>query len=453
MKYFFINYGLLKMIYKLVLALGFSLYVHNASYAQPLNIDTLALQDFETTPTGPVWNYTITSTLQPSFSTGFSPSANCSPINSPLGIGGSTAWNSTSVSGGVTLRFDDVFIPTASYDSIRFSFRLAAFNLISSSGGPDNLDYVAVSVSTNGGTTFYPRLRIRGAVANNSTWAYDATGIAKLDYLPASEVTFAPTNTGLQTTEGYSYCEITFPGTMQTVSFEITGRSSSSSDTWLVDNVMVTGENNCLPDFAFDSVTTCNQYLSPAGNIYTQSGIYSDTLQNATGCDSIITTNLTIIPVNATINIGVGSLSCNQSNASYQWLDCNNGLLPIQGATGQSFTPSVGGSFAVAVAYQGCADTSVCVTVSFTGLANEPNSSIMVFPNPVHDVLNLHREKMSKAQTYHILNINGQQVKSGSLSEEHSKIDVSDLANGLYFLSVDHGHGVKFVLQKQNHAE
>jgi hypothetical protein len=424
-----------------------------STIAQPLNVDTLAIQDFETSPSGPIWNYTITSTSQPSFSTGFSPSTNCAPTNSPLGIGGSTAWNSTSVSSGVTFRFDNVSIPASTYDSIRFSFRLAAFNLVSSSGGPDNLDYVAVTVSTNGSATYYPRLRIRGAVANNSTWAYDATGIAKVDYLPATEVTFAPTNTGPQTSEGYSYCEITFPGTMQSVGFEITGRSSSSSDTWLIDNVMVTGENNCLPDFAIDSVTTCNQYLSPAGNIYTQSGIYSDTLQNATGCDSIITTNLTIIPVNATITIGNGSLTCNQPNASYQWLNCNNGLTPIPGAVGQSYTPAVGGTFAVAATYQGCVDTSVCVTVSFTGLTEAWDQHLLIFPNPVHDALNLQLETTSKAQTYHIFNINGQHKKSGILLGTQSTINVSDLSDGLYYLSIDHGRGVKFVVQKQNHAD
>jgi hypothetical protein len=415
--------------------------------AQPLNIDTLAIQDFETTPSTPTWNYTITSTLQPSFSTGFSGSANCSPTNSPLGIGASTAWNSTSVSGGVTLRFDDVFIPTTAYDSIRFSFRLAAFNLISSSGGPDNLDYVAVAVSTNGGASYYPRLRIRGAVANNCTWAYDATGIAKVDYLPASEVTFAPNNSGLQTSEGYSYCEITFPGTIQTVRFEITGRSSSSSDTWLIDNVMVTGENNCLPDVAYDTVLTCYPYLSPAGNIYSQSGIYSDTLQNASGCDSIIITNLTVTPVNATTTIGSASLVCNQSNATYQWLDCNNALQPIVGETGQSFVPIVGGSFAVVVTYQGCVDTSVCVTVSFTDLSEHTTTQVLVFPNPVNDVLNLLMQNASKERAYHIENINGQKILSGYMSETSHVINTSALPDGIYCLRVANGRSARFVVQ------
>jgi hypothetical protein len=42
----------------------------------------------------------------------------------------------------------------------------------------------------------------------------------------------------------------------------------------------------------------CNSFTSPSGNnIYTSSGTYTDTIQNAAGCDSIITINL-IIPAN-----------------------------------------------------------------------------------------------------------------------------------------------------------
>ena len=43
------------------------------------------------------------------------------------------------------------------------------------------------------------------------------------------------------------------------------------------------------------SVTACDNYLSPAGNIYTSSGVYTDVIPVANGCgDSTITTTLTI---------------------------------------------------------------------------------------------------------------------------------------------------------------
>ncbi|MBD3636192.1 MAG: gliding motility-associated C-terminal domain-containing protein [Crocinitomicaceae bacterium] len=41
--------------------------------------------------------------------------------------------------------------------------------------------------------------------------------------------------------------------------------------------------------------SACSEFNSPAGNVYTATGVYYDTLVNALGCDSVITINLTIL--------------------------------------------------------------------------------------------------------------------------------------------------------------
>jgi gliding motility-associated-like protein len=50
----------------------------------------------------------------------------------------------------------------------------------------------------------------------------------------------------------------------------------------------------CSINFSSISVTTCQTYNSPSGQSINASGIYTDTIPNAAGCDSIITINLTI---------------------------------------------------------------------------------------------------------------------------------------------------------------
>ncbi len=200
-------------------------------------IDTLAFQDFEVIPATPIWNFTGPVIYNSGTST-----ASAAPPNSPIGINSSRAWETTTNSGGLVLVFDNVIIP-AGYDSIYFEFRLAAMNLNSSSGGPDNLDYVLVEYSTDGGSNYFGRLRIRGAAANNGFWAYSATGVGKVYYQPTTEVMFQPANSGLATTDGYSTNGITFPGSVSQVRIRLTGRSSSASDTWLVDNILLTGLN------------------------------------------------------------------------------------------------------------------------------------------------------------------------------------------------------------------
>jgi|GEM_PF-1103690 len=258
-------------------------------FSQSVNVDTLAYQDFEITPATPTWTYTG---VPNDFQTGLSPST-ANPPNSPLGIDSSRAWHVRSVSGGNALTFDNQTIPSG-YDSIRVNFKLAAMNLNGSGGGPDNLDYVLVAYSLNNGQTFSNRIRVRGATTNQSTWAYSATAIANAFYLPANEVVFQPTTSGLQTTFGYSTVELVFPGSITQLSIRITPRSSSSSDSWLVDDLTLTGENSCTPTTSSITVSECESYTAPSGAVFTTSGTFSDTIPNAIGCDSIIAINLTV---------------------------------------------------------------------------------------------------------------------------------------------------------------
>lgn len=251
--------------------------------------DTLAFQNFETSSTLPVWTY---SGNPAGFVTGFS-SPNATPPNSPLGIGGSTAWQVFSVSGGNTLTFSNQTIPSG-YDTIRVSFRLAAMNLNGSSGGPDNLDYVLVAYSTNGGSTYSNRVRVRGAVNNNCSWPYSAGSSAEVWYLPASEQVFQPVNSGLQVQDGIGYVEIAFPGSITQLSLRITPRSSSSSDHWLVDNVTLFGNKSCTNSSDSLSASVCDSYVSPSGKVFTATGTYLDTIPNTTGCDSLLTIALTV---------------------------------------------------------------------------------------------------------------------------------------------------------------
>jgi hypothetical protein len=62
---------------------------------------------------------------------------------------------------------------------------------------------------------------------------------------------------------------------------------------WTINGDIVNGFACCLPTASNQSQTACNSYTFNNQTL-TQSGIYFDTLTNSTGCDSIITLNLTI---------------------------------------------------------------------------------------------------------------------------------------------------------------
>jgi hypothetical protein len=63
-------------------------------------------------------------------------------------------------------------------------------------------------------------------------------------------------------------------------------------------------------------------------------------------------------------------LTANESAAAYQWIDCTNGNIDIEGATGVSYEPTVNGDYALEVTKYGCTVTSDCITISTVDIAD-----------------------------------------------------------------------------------
>lgn len=61
-----------------------------------------------------------------------------------------------------------------------------------------------------------------------------------------------------------------------------------------------------------------------------------------------------------TTTVNGDTITADQDSASYQWIDCNYFNQSIPGATDQSYTPTVTGSYAVIITKNGCSYTSLC---------------------------------------------------------------------------------------------
>jgi hypothetical protein len=146
-------------------------------------------------------------------------------------------------------------------------------------------------------------------------------------------------------------------------------------------NVSITSD--CTPTTAAISASACGSYLSPSGELWTSSGQYTDTVPNVQGCDSIITVELEVIDLDATITLDGAVLEANATGVEYQWLDCDNGDAPIEGATQQNYAPETPGNYAVLISASGCNEQSACVFVGSTGMADEHRSGgFLLAPNP-----------------------------------------------------------------------
>lgn len=119
------------------------------------------------------------------------------------------------------------------------------------------------------------------------------------------------------------------------------------------------------------------------GQTLTDPGTYTVSYNNVNGCDSNILLILQVIVVNTNVTVQGGTLTAQATNAQFQWIDCATNQA-IAGATSSSFTPTVSGMYAVIVTDAiGCTGQSDCKTVQVVSVG-EPWSQAdwRLQPNP-----------------------------------------------------------------------
>ncbi len=199
------------------------------------------------------------------------------------------------------------------------------------------------------------------------------------------------------------------------------------------------------------NVTLCfGEVLSVGSNIYNASGTYTDVLTASNDCDSTLTTVLVINPaIDVTTSLSGLTISANESSATYQWIDCDNSNQPIAGETNQSFTASANGNYAVIVTQNNCSDTSACVNISTVGIKDVSKSNtVTIYPNPSNGIYNITGLTInSKIIVYDAI---GQIVYTSITTESKETIDISNLPNGVYVIQLNSENGIitKKVIKK-----
>ncbi len=168
-------------------------------------------------------------------------------------------------------------------------------------------------------------------------------------------------------------------------------------------------------------------------NYYT-AGTYMANYLSAIGCDSNYILNLSVTPLNVSVHVDGLIITSNQNNATYQWLDCNEGLTPINGETNQGFTPDENGNYAVLITSGSCSDTSECIEIQNVGLTSKTISEINVYPNPFSNELLIVSEDQ-KQWDVQIFNALGQNVFNG-LAVGKTSVSTIVFAPGLYMIQL-----------------
>jgi hypothetical protein len=139
----------------------------------------------------------------------------------------------------------------------------------------------------------------------------------------------------------------------------------------------------------------------------------------------------------ATATVNGLVITADAPNATYRWLDCDNGDAVIFGETGQSYTASGDGNFAVEVTRGNCVDTSDCIEISTLELTvMDPDPEVYIYPNPTNDVVYLNYTLPFESGSVFVLGADGRIVNSIKLSEAIESPIQLGAKSGVYFIEI-----------------
>jgi hypothetical protein len=213
------------------------------------------------------------------------------------------------------------------------------------------------------------------------------------------------------------------------------------------DGEMVTLSGSGASTYLWNNSVTDNVAFSPLLGTTT----YTVTGTDGVGCKNTDTVDVTMnaLPDNTTTTSG-NTITANETGATYQWVDCDNGNSFITGETNASYTATTNGSYAVIVTKNGCSETSTCVNMSTVGVSdNAIDNQLSIYPNPTKDVVMVQLGTL-KDVTLSVYSLTGKIVYQATNINEASHQFKLTSAAGFYIVNVTaNGESQQFKLIKE----
>lgn len=122
------------------------------------------------------------------------------------------------------------------------------------------------------------------------------------------------------------------------------------------------------------------------------------------------------------------------TGTTYQWLDCDNNNAPIPNATGQVFTPTADGNYAVQLSTNGCVAVSDCYPFAALGNTGFTQGNSRLVPNPTTGVFSITGVASAQIQKIVVWDLLGKPVAYST--------DISHLTAGWYMVQWETDEGV-----------
>jgi hypothetical protein len=236
-----------------------------------------------------------------------------------------------------------------------------------------------------------------------------------------------------------------------------------------------------IPVHSTEAITACESYTWPANGInYSESGTYTDTLTNIAGYDSVATLKLTINHPST----GIDAVS---TCGSYTWIDGvtytennNSATYKLENAVGcdslvtlnlkileatssaisitetkDSYTAPDGSVYtedgtytAVIENIDGC-DSTITITLTFDNSSGLNSSfaelDLSAYPNPTKGLLNIRLAEIHSQIIVHLVSISGEVVKTNSYKKKQNFSFNFEANPGIYILHIRTEKGSSFI--------
>jgi len=133
------------------------------------------------------------------------------------------------------------------------------------------------------------------------------------------------------------------------------------------------------------------------------------------------------------VTVGVGGELTATEGVAWQWYNAGGTIIPD--ATEQTFGSSIAGDYyAIITGENGCSTQSELFTI--VSVDEFDSNTVIAFPNPVFDNLQLQVSQGLMGSAYSVLDITGREVMRGKITSINSIIDFSAQSSGSYIIKV-----------------
>lgn len=226
--------------------------------------------------------------------------------------------------------------------------------------------------------------------------------------------------------------------------------SSQSQDIIIIDTEAPIPDILNLSDITFECSTSfltepsasdnCSGLVTITNNAtfpITSNTIVTWTYDDGNGNSSTQDQNIVITPIdNGITQVDGITLSADPNGYSYQWVDCDNGNTPIIGETGQVFSATINGNYAVEISNGTCTVSSTCININQVSINEFKLSRILIYPNPTSGKIYLESTQDFEALEIEVQNALGQIILSETVLSDSGAIITLKGNEGIYFISI-----------------